>query len=116
MDINKRISQIIEHLGYNKTTFAQKIGVSQPIITHITNGRNNPSLEVIQKILTNCHEINPEWLILGTGEMLLNNRINKDIITNLISDINTSIIKQKNEVLELENKLALLQQLLQTSL
>jgi predicted transcriptional regulator len=98
-------------LGYNKSSFALKVGISQPIITHITSGRNNPSLEVIQKILSNCQDVNPEWLILGRGEMLLNNNLNKIIINNLLSDIYLSINKLKNEVNELSEKAEMLKKL-----
>lgn len=112
MEINLRINQLIEKLGYNKSSFAAKIGVSQPIITHITNGRNNPGLEVIQKILLNCPEINPEWLILGNGEMILDNKIQKQIIINLLSDINASIIKSEHELEILKEKADLLKKIM----
>lgn len=111
MEINLRISQLIDKLGYNKSSFAAKIGVSQPIITHITSGRNNPGLEVIQKILTNCPEVNPEWLILDRGEMIVNNQLNKKIINDLISSINENIIKAEDEVKSLKEKVEMLQKL-----
>lgn len=111
MEINLRINQLIEKLGYNKSSFAAKIGVSQPIITHITNGRNNPGLEVIQKILLSCPEINPEWLILGNGDMILDNKIQKQIIINLLSDINTSIVKSEHELEILKEKAELLKKI-----
>lgn len=112
MEINLRINQIVDKLGFNKSSFAAKIGVSQPIITHITNGRNNPGLEVIQKILINCPEINPDWLILGNGEMILDNKIQKQIIINLLSDTNTSILKLENEFEILKDKAALLKKMI----
>ncbi len=113
MEINLRINQLIDKLGYNKSSFAAKIGVSQPIITHITTGRNNPGLEVIQKILTNCPEVNPEWLILDRGEMILNNQLKKKLITDLLSDINISIVKAENEVSILKDKAEMLRKMLQ---
>ncbi|MBN2667780.1 MAG: helix-turn-helix transcriptional regulator [Bacteroidales bacterium] len=48
--------------------FAQKIGIGASSLHHIINGRNNPSLDVIQKILNSFPEINAEWLILGKGK------------------------------------------------
>ena len=112
MEITARISELITKLGYNKSGFALKIQVSQPIITHITNGRNNPGLEVIQKILSNCPEVNPDWLIMGRGEMLLDNHLNKAIINNLLSDINNEIITVENQVISLKEKAELLQKML----
>lgn len=108
LDINLRINQLIEKLGFNKSTFAAKIGVSQPIITHITNGRNNPGLEVIQKILLNCPEINPDWLILGRGEMLLNNKLKEQLLKDLKSEISASIIILKKEINYLNEKFEIL--------
>lgn len=111
MEITQRINELIEKLGYNKSAFAIKIGVSQPIITHITNGRNNPGLEVIQKILINCPEINPEWLLLGSGEMYLNNHLNRVILIDLLSNINTKILSIESEVDTLKEKALLLQKI-----
>ena len=112
MEITLRINELIAKLGYNKSGFATKIGVSQPIITHITNGRNNPGLEVIQKILSSCPEVNPDWLIMGRGDMLLDNHLNKLIITNLISDINEQISSLEDQVISLKEKSEMLQNLL----
>ena len=112
MEINLRINKLIEELGYNKSSFAAKVGVSQPIITHITNGRNNPGLEVIQKILSNIPEINPDWLIMGRGEMLLNNYLKQKMISDINSDVNNSLIKLEEEVKFLRNKVEILNSLL----
>jgi transcriptional regulator with XRE-family HTH domain len=48
---------------------ADIIGITRSSMSHIINGRNNPSLDVMRKILENFPNINPEWLILGKGEM-----------------------------------------------
>ena len=32
-------------------------------------GRNNPSLEVMKRIMERYPSLNPEWLVLGKGEM-----------------------------------------------
>ncbi|TAG54812.1 MAG: XRE family transcriptional regulator [Cytophagales bacterium] len=111
IDINLRINQLIVKLGFNKSTFAVKIGVSQPVITHITSGRNNPGLEVIQKILLNCPETNPEWLILGKGEMILNNKLKEQILKDLKSDIYNSILILKKELKLLDEKFEILKHL-----
>lgn len=112
MEINGRINQIIDRLGFNKSTFAAHVGVSQPIITHITNGRNNPGLEVIQKILSNCPEINPDWLIMGRGEMMLNNHLKEKLIKDLMSDLNNHIIKLEQEIFSLKEKYKVLSETL----
>lgn len=67
-EFSVRINQLIDELGHNKKSFAQAIDVSQPVITHLCNGRNNPSLEILQKIIISYPSINPEWLITGNGD------------------------------------------------
>jgi transcriptional regulator with XRE-family HTH domain len=69
-DLKDRIKFIIdsEKLTYSK--FADIIGVQRSGISHILSGRNNPSLEVIQKILEAFTFINTDWLLFGKGEMV----------------------------------------------
>ncbi len=68
-DISERLLKIIEEYNHTKKSFAELTNISQPIVTHITTGRNNPGLDVIQKILLSFPEINPDWLILGNDPM-----------------------------------------------
>jgi transcriptional regulator with XRE-family HTH domain len=69
-ELKDRIKHIIdsENLTYSK--FADIIGVQRSGISHILSGRNNPSLEVIQKILEAFNFINTDWLLFGKGEMV----------------------------------------------
>ena len=38
--------------------FAEKIGLSPSSLSHILNGRNNPSLDVVMKIHKACNYVN----------------------------------------------------------
>ncbi|WP_245553867.1 helix-turn-helix domain-containing protein [Cytophaga aurantiaca] len=49
--------------------FADKIDVQRSSMSHLVSGRNKPSLDFIQKILNNFSDLNPTWLIMGTGPM-----------------------------------------------
>ena len=49
--------------------FAEKIGLSPSSLSHILNGRNNPSLDVVMKIHKACNYVNLPWLIYGEGDM-----------------------------------------------
>ena len=64
-----RIKQIIEKENVNAATFADKIGVNRATMNHILKGRNNPSLDVLMKIVSQYKNINLEWLALGTLPM-----------------------------------------------
>lgn len=69
-DLNARISKIIEYSGYSSSEFADEIDVQRSSISHITSGRNKPSLDFLMKVKQRFHELQWEWLITGEGEML----------------------------------------------
>ncbi|MBO7646733.1 MAG: helix-turn-helix domain-containing protein [Bacteroidales bacterium] len=65
-----RIIQVLEYSQLSKSNFAEKIGINPSGLTHILNGRNQPSLDIVKKIVTAFPEINSEWLVMGMGQML----------------------------------------------
>jgi transcriptional regulator with XRE-family HTH domain len=64
-----RILKFLTQESLSATQFADEIGVQRSSISHILSGRNNPSFEFIQKILTRYRNLNAEWLIIGSGPM-----------------------------------------------
>ena len=64
-----RIRLLMESENMTPSQFADYIGINRAVISHILNGRNNPSLEVVSKILSEMSYVNPEWLINGNGNM-----------------------------------------------
>ncbi len=70
MGLNERISKVIEYSGLTPSEFADEIDVQRSSISHITSGRNKPSLEFIIKIKSRFPEILWDWLVTGEGEML----------------------------------------------
>ena len=45
------------------SAFADKIEVQRSSISHILSGRNKPSLEFIQKVLTAFPKVSSDWLL-----------------------------------------------------
>jgi transcriptional regulator with XRE-family HTH domain len=64
-----RIRLLMESENMTPSQFADYLGINRAVISHILNGRNNPSLEVVSKILSVMKSVNPEWLINGNGNM-----------------------------------------------
>lgn len=64
-----RIKEIMENENLNPTRFADKLQVNRAVISHILNGRNNPSLDVVMSILSEMPYINSDWLLNGIGNM-----------------------------------------------
>lgn len=68
----ERIELIMLHYSMNKKEFAEKIGIQQSTLGYILEGRDTPSLNVIEKICMTYTEINVGWLLFGRGEMIEN--------------------------------------------
>ena len=69
MSEKDRIDKVMQVEGMNSAVFASAIGIQGSTLSHILNGRNNPSLSVLQSILNRFPHISPEWLIMGQGTM-----------------------------------------------
>lgn len=65
-----RIRKIIEYEQLNASQFSKKVNINTAVLSHILNGRNNVSLDVVMKIIENCPNINLEWLMTGNGDMI----------------------------------------------
>lgn len=65
MELKNRILEILENSGLTPSEFADKIEVQRSAISHITSGRNKPSLEFLIKIKQAFPEIDTDWLIFG---------------------------------------------------
>lgn len=77
-----RIIQIMEMENLSSTLFAEKLGISKAVVSHILNGRNNPSLDVVSRIIQEMPYINSDWLINGDGKMLKEGYDEKKILQN----------------------------------
>lgn len=69
MEIKDRIKIIMERSGMASGAFAESIGIQQSTLSHILNGRNNPSLDVIMKVHQKYSDVKLEWLLYGQGTM-----------------------------------------------
>lgn len=67
--IQGRILQIMKHESLVPSKFAEEIGIQRSAMSHITSGRNKPSLDVIMKILERFTYVDSDWLMFGKGSM-----------------------------------------------
>lgn len=70
MEIKDRIRLIMEKEKIPPRVFAETINVQQSTLSHILNGRNKPSLEVVMKVHQAYTYVDLQWLLYGKGEML----------------------------------------------
>ena len=96
----KRIQLIMKSRNISAAQFADEIGVQRSSVSHILTGRNNPSLDIILKILQRFPEVNSDWILTGNGAMLKSD-IGKDNTSQQIrsftnSDAKNSIINTQD--------------------
>ena len=60
----------MEHEGLTPSKFAEAIGIQRSAMSHIISGRNNPSLDVLVKILERFTYVDSDWLLFGKGNMM----------------------------------------------
>lgn len=69
MDTRDRIKLIIETEGVTQVAFAETTGINTSTLNHVLTGRNNPSVDVISKILAAYPQYESDWLLHGSGPM-----------------------------------------------
>ncbi len=90
--MESRIQKLIGAENLSPTKFADVIGVQRSAISHILSGRNKPSFDLIQRILTKFPRVSSEWLLMGRGEMY------KTTIQQRLFDVDLKPNEVKNEV------------------
>ena len=48
--------------------FCEMMGIQRSGLSHLLSGRNNPSFEFIQKMLSTFPSLSADWLLLGKGK------------------------------------------------
>lgn len=68
---NVRFMKVLSYYKYSGYKLSKEVeGISEAKITHIRNGRNKPSLELINVLIKKFPEVNKSWLLNGEGNML----------------------------------------------
>lgn len=126
--IQERILLLMKSLGLNPAQFADEIGVQRSSISHIISGRNNPSLDIVTKILNKFPDIDSNWLVIGKGSLVGKNETNSPEIRNneiskpsetLFDDLSDSLFSDiqkdnppkidNNNIYELQRKIEILE-------
>ena len=72
--MHSRLKYWMEMEALKSSALADNIGVNRATISHILSGRNKPSIDFLQKLLSNYPELNANWLISGVGYMKENQK------------------------------------------
>ena len=80
--------------GYSQLTFSEKIGLSQNYMNAIENGKNFPSLDVIQKIVDVLNLL-PYQMFLETPQP--QNKTQKNEVIQLATELKQKVVKQVDD-------------------
>ena len=65
--INIRVVQFLAQTGKTKSEFANQLGISPAVLSHISSGRNKVGLDLVQKIAVHYPTLSIQWLVSGVG-------------------------------------------------
>lgn len=69
-DFSERIKTFREQTELSQGAFAERADIEQVTVSQMERGRSKPTLETASKILKGFPNLNPDWLMSGTGAML----------------------------------------------
>ncbi|MBR0254961.1 MAG: helix-turn-helix transcriptional regulator [Bacteroidales bacterium] len=73
-----RLQQFLNMENLSPARFAEKMGIQRSGVSHLLSGRNKPSFEFLQRMMTTFPDINYEWLVLGKGRPYKNDHPQPD--------------------------------------
>ena len=97
MNERERIEKLIAALGISARQFADEIRVQPSTISNMMVGRNNPSLDVMKRILLRYPGLNSDWLIAGRGDMWRDGQIPADVLMPIVEPEEETKEEQKEE-------------------
>ncbi|WP_341225113.1 helix-turn-helix transcriptional regulator [uncultured Arcticibacterium sp.] len=88
IELNEKIKQIAEHLGYTSSRFADHTGISRPVMSHLFASRNKASLDIIQRILIKFPDLGIDWTFDGNNldKELLNKIAKQGDLSSVLTD------------------------------
>ena len=72
LNMNKRFKLWLDSEKLNANSLSKLVDLNRSSISHIVNGRNKPSIGMLEKILSIYPNLNLNWLITGFGTMHIN--------------------------------------------
>ena len=82
-EFTERFISVINLLGLRNTDIVNNIEIiDKTLISHIRNGRQGASMEVVSAFCSYYHEANPDYILTGRGEPLKKTADTDPIISN----------------------------------
>ncbi len=86
MKIPERFKEIRKSFNETQTEFGARLDVTKQSIANIECGKNNPSIELISKLICNLN-VNANYLLAGIGEPFLETKEESDKLEAIVNEI-----------------------------
>ncbi|MEO1215583.1 MAG: helix-turn-helix transcriptional regulator [Bacteroidota bacterium] len=103
MSIGKRLKALVDSQNISVQKFAIMLGQSEASVYNYLSDKTVPKLDTASVILSSFPDVNPYWLLLGKGEMMVKEGEYANIGKEEESSIPSSLQKQyEDKILDLE--------------
>jgi len=114
MEIYDRINKIRNDLFKSNIDFADALGEKPNTTSNWISGKRNIGLDVIEKILIAFPNIDANWLIMGSGEMLKSSEVqNIEVSSDVVALLKEQLKEKDIEIKKLNKEVARLELLLE---
>jgi transcriptional regulator with XRE-family HTH domain len=81
MTIGERFALILKEKGVTQKSFSERIGYSEQSISKLMKGQTlSPKADLIAQIAVLLPDVNLRWLLLGEGEMFIENKNDNNLL------------------------------------
>lgn len=84
LSANERMRQIINHYCKTQQEFAERVGKTKQWVSNLVTEDFPIGKKTTAAIISAFPNVNPNWILFGTGDMLLSNESNGDVASNLL--------------------------------
>ena len=78
LPVPKRIEKILSHFKLSQKQLAEKAKLSENTISNAKKGKNIPNVHFFNSIYKAFPNLDPQWLYLGKGKMLVDGNMTDD--------------------------------------
>ena len=105
MTIGERFALILKKKGVTQKSFSERTKYSEQAISKVIKGQTqSPKADLITEIAVSIPDVNLRWLLIGEGEMFIDNQNGDNLILEN-SRLKDELLDSKNKVIELLERL-----------
>lgn len=103
--LKERINEIKNYYRLSNRGFAGVLGTTVAATNNYLNGTTEPSLKLIDAILSKYVDISADWLLRGKGSMFYEDKPTEEEITRELADAKVNLLVKDGIIRELKDML-----------